>query len=438
MKKYLLHFRQAWNIIRQEKLFSFIYIAGTGLSITMVMALSIVFYIKIAAIYPETNRDRLMYLVRGVERSKDEKNRSISSALFSKATVDACFASLDHVEAVGIEAIAFEVRDNYIQPDGTKEQLPVAVKHVDEHFWTIFPFRFVAGKPFTGADVQSNICTAVITESLARRLYGTTDAEGRTLSLDFRPFRVCGVVKDVSALAEQTYAQLWTPYTLIPPFSFGQENILGNLKLFLLAESRSAMKHIRQEVAENVRRYNQTLQTAEIDVLGQPYSQWQNAIFEQGNAETPNFNLLVLRYALILFILLLIPAVSLSGMTHSRMERRMAEMGIRRAFGARVGGLMTQIMTENLLFTLLGGGVGLAASYALVALSRGWMMKLVGYSFTWLPIDTEVSLPPALLLNVPVLLIAAGICFVLNLMSSLLPAWANARREIIHSLNQKP
>jgi hypothetical protein len=41
MSKYLQYFKQAWNIIRQEKLFSSIYIVGTGLSITVVMVLSI-------------------------------------------------------------------------------------------------------------------------------------------------------------------------------------------------------------------------------------------------------------------------------------------------------------------------------------------------------------------------------------------------------------
>jgi putative ABC transport system permease protein len=37
------YFKQAWNLLRQEKVFSSIYILGTGLSVTVVMALSIVF-----------------------------------------------------------------------------------------------------------------------------------------------------------------------------------------------------------------------------------------------------------------------------------------------------------------------------------------------------------------------------------------------------------
>jgi putative ABC transport system permease protein len=434
MEKYIQYFRQAWNVIRQEKLFSFIYIAGTGLSITMVMALSIVFYIRIASIYPETNRDRLLHVSRCVEKNKT--GNSVSSFYLSKNMIDACFSSLKNVEVTGIEAMSVTFDGVFVQPDGMKEQFPVTLKYVDENYWTIFPFRFVAGKPFTGADVQSGIRTAVIAESLARRLYGTADVAGRTVSINFDPYRICGIVKDASALTE-AYAQVWTPYTLNPANSmFGTMNI-GSLKLFLLADSRSSMKSVRQEVAENVRRYNQTLQDVEVNILGQPYSQWQNVLIEPSN-DTPDFNRIRLRYALIFLVLLLIPAVSLSGMTHSRMERRMAEMGIRRAFGARTGGLMTQIITENLLFTLMGGAVGLASSYALVLLSREWITKIVGSTF-FMPLSTgtETVLSPSMLLNLPVLFIALGICFLLNLMSSLIPAWSSSHREIVYSLNHK-
>ena len=44
-----------------------------------------------------------------------------------------------------------------------------------------------------------------------------------------------------------------------------------------------------------------------------------------------------LRYAIILFVLLLVPALNLSGITLSRMRKRIAELGVRRAFGATKG-----------------------------------------------------------------------------------------------------
>jgi putative ABC transport system permease protein len=433
MNKYLQYFKQAWNIIRQEKLFSGIYIVGTGLSITVVMALSIVFYIKIANIYPETNRDRLLVVKSALAK---ETNSRYSSSL-SYSVVETCFFPLEGAEAVSAVLDTWN-EEGRVQPEGSRDQWPVTVKHVDTNFWTVFPFRFVDGKPFTDADMQSGIRTAVIAESLARRLFGTADATGRTVSLNFRQYRVSGVVRDASPVTAQTYAQLWLPYTLMDYRNGdGPGNLMGSMIVYILAPSAGSVEQVRQEAIANVSRLNRSLDGIEFNILGQPDRQWQS-IFRFWSSNEPEFGIILCQYGLIFFLLLLVPAVSLSGMTDSRMERRMTEIGIRRAFGARVGGLMTQIIAENLLFTLIGGVVGLLSSYAVILLGRSWIME-IGQTFVPRSVEgTEVILSPAMLLNLPVFAIALAICFTLNLLSSLIPAWRNARREIIHSLNAKP
>lgn len=60
-----------------------------------------------------------------------------------------------------------------------------------------------------------------------------------------------------------------------------------------------------------------------------------------------------------ILILLLVPAINLSSMTHSRLRQRVAEIGVRRSFGATRGGVMGQIVAENLVLTLMAGVVGL-------------------------------------------------------------------------------
>ena len=49
--------RQAWTMMKQHRLFTGIYIAGTALSVTMIMITFGVLYIKFGPIYPEGNRD---------------------------------------------------------------------------------------------------------------------------------------------------------------------------------------------------------------------------------------------------------------------------------------------------------------------------------------------------------------------------------------------
>jgi putative ABC transport system permease protein len=424
-----LYFKQVWNLLRQEKLFSMLYIVGTGLSITVVMVLSIVFYIKIANVYPETNRDRMLV----VKAAEERMGNNSSSYYLSFHALETCFRSLKSAEAV---TAVLDGWNSYVQPDGDKKQLPVRVKYIDTEFWKIFPFRFVNGKSFTETDFQSGIRTVVIAESLAKRLFGTTEATGKQISLDFYTYRVCGVVKDASYVTEQSYAQLWAPYTIHSRYNalVADGGSVGPFEAYLLAPSVGDVEKVRQEAIENIKRYNQTLKDLEFSVYGQPDRQWQT-VFRDGNI-VPDFTKSLLQYLIIFLVLLLVPAVSLSGMTDSRMERRMAEMGVRRAFGARVNTLMGQIISENFLFTLLGGIIGLLFSYLLILLCRDWIMKL-GESFGGVPKGVEVIFTPSMLLNLPVFAIALGICFLLNLLSALVPAWRYSHREIIYFLNAK-
>ena len=49
-------------LMKQNKLFTGIYVVGTGLSIALVMTMFIIFYVKFAPIYPEYNRDRTLVM----------------------------------------------------------------------------------------------------------------------------------------------------------------------------------------------------------------------------------------------------------------------------------------------------------------------------------------------------------------------------------------
>ena len=55
------YFRQALALMREERLFSGIYIVGMALAIAFTMVMAVVYYIKLAPIYPEANRARTVY-----------------------------------------------------------------------------------------------------------------------------------------------------------------------------------------------------------------------------------------------------------------------------------------------------------------------------------------------------------------------------------------
>ena len=62
MSNFKLYMKQAWNLMKQNKLFTGIYVVGTALAIATTMIMAIVYYVKIAPIYPEVNRDRTLVM----------------------------------------------------------------------------------------------------------------------------------------------------------------------------------------------------------------------------------------------------------------------------------------------------------------------------------------------------------------------------------------
>jgi putative ABC transport system permease protein len=88
-----------------------------------------------------------------------------------------------------------------------------------------------------------------------------------------------------------------------------------------------------------------------------------------------------------------------------------------------------------MLFTLLGGLVGLLFSYLLILVSSSWIMELGQRFVNMPPADTEVVFTPGMLLNLPVFGMALAVCLILNLLSAIIPAWKVSHQAIVHSLN---
>lgn len=66
------YFTQAWTLMKQNKLFTVIYVAGTGLSIALIMTLFIIYFVKLGPVYPEYNRDRTL-VIKPIKHTPKEK-----------------------------------------------------------------------------------------------------------------------------------------------------------------------------------------------------------------------------------------------------------------------------------------------------------------------------------------------------------------------------
>ena len=432
---YKVYLRQAMQMLRQNKFFSIIYITGTGLAITMVMVLAILYYFRTGNIPPETNRDRMLVIQHGKILNKVEGQGNGSSRL-SYPTIKECFYSMQTPEAV-TAILPIGEQTEFIQTPGSDEVYNGLVMGTDVTFWKIFQFRFLAGKPYTEEEFTSGIRKAVVSESLARRLFNTSDATGKTFLLNFEEYQVSGVVEDVPSIAQFCYAEMWIPFTNRPSQIQGSkwcDFILGHMQLYILAKKSGDFDAIRREAEENCRRYSANIPQYNFVLNEQPDTVLR-AWLRTNSFSSPEFMKVFIQIFSVVLLLLLVPSINLTGMTASRMKKRMEELGIRKAFGAQNRTLLLQILYENLLLTLLGGLIGLLISYGLIFILKGWLLG--NYDWDGSSLTASIDLSPGMLINPAIFGYTLIFCLVLNLMSALVPAWRALRRPIVDALNDK-
>ena len=420
--------RQAFTILKQNPLLSTISILGTAFAITMIMAIVITWQTKYADLEPEVNRSRCLYFsamhVQGKE-NKDWNNFGKPSAAFMKE----CIQPLLEVEA----CTAFSTADVALVSltDGNN-RLKVDAMSTDPDFWKIFKLQFLDGRSFTEAERGGDMQSVVISASVARKLFGTTEAAGRQMLLNREVVRIIGVVKDVSVTAKDAYAQVWSMYHSNELNVTGWWSYNGNRTIAVLARTPDDFPAIKQGVEKRVKDVNAGLEQRQIDIMEQPDNIVAHVNHVWSNIG-PNLPMLYLQYGLALFIILLVPSLNLCGLSNSRMQQRVSELGVRKAFGATDGTLVRQILNENLVLTLIGGVVGLIFSYLAVYAMRTWLFTNSDNIGT----AGDFSLSMGALFSPAVFVLAFVFCLLINLLSAGLPAWLATRRTIVDSLNDK-
>ena len=424
----LNYFRQAWRLLRQNRLFSAIYIAGTALAIATTTIFAVIYYVKIEPVYPEYNRHRTAYVTNGQVYSAN--GRSGWGGLLGLDLLD----RIRHLPGV---TTFTAVKDrswysDFVGLPGKKNDVRAFVKGVDPQFFKVYEFDFLEGTPLGGADFDGGAHSAIITDGLATQLFGTARGiVGRDFQLNYDDYRVTGVVRSGSSLARQSFATLYIPYTSIDGYDSQSVPNMGGYAGILLTDS---LEEVRRATAEIVRRYNSSQDEYTLELWTQPQSHLAKAIspFPGRPADIGSF---LRSNGLILLILLLVPALNLSGMISGRMETRGAELGVRRSFGARRRHLISQVVWENLALTLIGGCLGLLLTWLLLWLSGGTLLTLVDRRFDS-PV-ADVTLTPDMLFAPAIFGIVLVLTVFLNLLSAFIPAWISSRRPIVKSLKEK-
>lgn len=418
--------KQTFQQLREQPLISIVSIVGTSLSLFLIMLVVMVQQVKVAPYAPESNRDRMLHVKFG----SVQEGEGSSNGPLAISTINAIYKKMKTPEVV--TTYMYDPTKQPLSMDDTKS-FTADVKLTDADFWKVFDFSFIDGKPYNEAEFKSGIALAVIDKTTARQIFGTDNGvTGRMFKLKHIPYKVSGVVNDVSTLATTAYAQIWIPYTTDKEISETTWNdILGYFSVTILAHSEADKAKVHEEAVTNLNKFNLTIKNKGIKLIdrNRPYDTEKESIDFGANIE-PDVAAHQRMQWIIFIILLVVPAVNLSSMTHSRLRQRISEIGIRRAFGCTRWSIANQILTENMIVTLCAGILGLLLSVACAYCFNSSLFTPIYTSYNNAPL---VSI--SILLHLSTFGYALAFCFVLNLLSTGIPAWNACRTSIINDLN---
>lgn len=436
-----LYLKQAWELLKQNRLFSTLYIVGTALAIAMTMMMAVIYYVRLAPVYPEERRATTLHMGDlKLSQTFDNGGWAWWTNGYSHRAVTEWFRPLEDAAVVSGYYNAWSGAAYVQRPDGREDE-PVKVRLSDPEYFRLYTFRFKDGAAFTQDDFDGGMYRAVITDRLARLLFGAdTGVTGRTFLMNYRTFTVCGVVEAPSKLMEHSYADMYAPYSIEKSLLDDNDEHaweMGPLSITIAARDKEGIARIRQAIDEHIQRYNTSHQSENLtlEIQGGPRTHWQSVL--EGTAGSDGSMAKAVRQLLlIVLVLLLVPALNLSGLIASRMESRLAEMGIRKTFGAWRNTLLNMVLWENLLLTFIGGLIGLVTAWICLFLSRGWVFTILDSYAT--RVQGDAAYVSGEMLFAPLVFVCAlGLCLVLNLLSAFIPAWWSLRRPIVQSLYEK-
>ncbi len=419
--------RQVLYDLRHQPVIGIVTIAGTAMTIFFIMITVMMYRGHVAPFAPESNRPRM--LIGKYIHTRNLDNGGDGSAGMNPDVAKQLYGDLKSAEAVSFQVEAGTLEATV--PGG--DRMNAYTRYTDDAFFRIFDHKFLAGAPFDKAASDAGLTRAVISETVARRFFGSAEnAVGKTFYLQSIPFEVTGVVADTSPLAEYGSGDVFVPMlSMLEKTWWNFNSVFGMVYAVILAPSADDFPAVRAEIAARKQALNADLKKDNEELVdhGSPFTMEEVRTVKGSNGDSSADEGRKMR-CIIIAIFLLIPAINLSSMSRSRLRHRIVEIGVRRAYGATRLSIISRIISENLVVTLIGALAG-------IVLSMGF-----GYFFSsFLYADLTTGVPPSIPLRVlfdwQTLGFVILASFVLNLLSAGLPAWKASRIDPVNAINNR-
>jgi ABC-type antimicrobial peptide transport system permease subunit len=354
------YFKIAWRSLFRNTGFSAINISG--LAIGIASAIVLLLWIRNELSYDQFHKDRdriYQVYMRGVVEGRTETTGSTPMVMASalKMNYQRQIEAVTRVNWVG--AFILSAGDKHLQTYGYL---------TDPSFLKLFSFPLIKGDPATALQEPHSL---VLTEKMAKKLFGDTDPMGQLVRIDSNiNFTVTAVMKDLPSNTRFRFEYL-VPWSYMKEVGWEESNWgNSNIETYVLLKPG-----VSERVADNS--LHNIIHSHAPDVKNEvflhPMRKWRlYSEFKDGKIAGGNINF-VRMLGIIAGFILLIACINYMNLSTARSIRRAREVGIRKVIGAGKGSLIARFLGESILIAALSGFLALL----IVQPGLNWFNKLI-------------------------------------------------------------
>jgi putative ABC transport system permease protein len=391
LKNYL---KIAWRSLLQNKGLAFINIFGLaiGMAFTLLIGLWIQYETSFDQFHKNINR---LALVRKNNLFNNQKTTATGQPVQLYDELQRNYPEIKRLTRIYSNYHSLVVGNNKFSKEG---------KYVDKDFLTMLTFPLVKGNAATALNDPNGI---VITESLAKTLFGKEDPIGRSIKIDNEYTAL------VTAVAKDVPENSTLNFEFLAPFEYQLRNServktsqWGNNFLTYILELKegSSMEALSRKIERIVMQKRNDgvthllfLQSLQQWHLYGDYKEWKN---DGGRIEY------VRLFSVIGIFVLLIACINFMNLSTARSEKRAKEVGIRKAVGSQRIQLIVQFLSESILTAFIAFLLSILLIQLLLPLLKDIGFEKIHFRFG------NVSLWASLL----------GVCIVTGLIAGSYPA----------------
>jgi len=330
--------------------------------------------------------------------SAEYSNAGVRIGTFDPLTVDDVRVVREQVPSIVAASPFLAVNDRTGIGNGKQQDILVLGAFPD--YKIVRNLQVLSGRFFDEEDEQARNKVGVITEKLAQKLYGSTDAAvGKETKIIGLPFTIVGTFKE----GVQTFGQSEVEdNTVVIPYTVSR-----------FFTSSPAVKEIYFSTADSSQVVAATDEVRRvIQARHRPESVYNVANLTDLLAVADrSATALTLVLMLVAAVVLLVSGIGIMNIMLSTVSSRIREIGIRKALGATNREIRYQFLSEAMLISLVGGIIGIVIGLAIPFSVRfftdfhvpisGWsaivaifVSTLVGIIFGTVPATRAAQLDP--------------------------------------------